>query len=484
MAIRPINIILDRLSAALARRDVKLKRSDLLGVAAEAFGYRNQNEFTAAFKAGTIAVPPVEVIGRTGTGVDEIIVVRDPIAGACYAIDHSYAEQVIAEEKVEFFSVTPYGHLVDLRPVVDETVPKLSPHHNADEQWVITMEGECDATFLFWSNEDGWVDIENATVFTDRNGRLPLGGIMEGEIKWARLPSSGARQVGNRTGVDETAEPSSRKAHASGVDPSTDMLRHTRPDMNLEGETLQAGSTRWEIIREAEFEGKRYIEFHSEAMATRSVRALRDGIEGAAQRAGVILSVYYDDRLSALVPQDLFEQYQKTNVLAALENLLTPASERSATCSARFIPQAWQRDYAVSVDIDFDPHFDITFEVLLMGKDESLKINDNTYDSDDFLTSVRAPLGMHRWSGPFEIECEGEIEDFWERRAEDEPEEPDADAYDDAADGKGVTPKTTPEGHFWQGLDDAPLEWHGPFDTRLAMWKNAYRTLGLEDPKA
>ena len=58
-------IVLNRLGDALARQGVKLKRSGLLQVAASAFGYRNEHEFTAAAAAGDLTPPEAAYMGRT-----------------------------------------------------------------------------------------------------------------------------------------------------------------------------------------------------------------------------------------------------------------------------------------------------------------------------------------------------------------------------------------------------------------------------------
>jgi hypothetical protein len=118
MTIKTAAILVDRLENSLAAQGVKLKRRALLEASASAFGFRNSNAFTAASAAGDIAPPPVGVIGRVDLPSGEsIIVVQDPLAGAPYAIDASFIEQEVDEQRREQIGVTPYGHLVDLREV-------------------------------------------------------------------------------------------------------------------------------------------------------------------------------------------------------------------------------------------------------------------------------------------------------------------------------------------------------------------------------
>lgn len=46
--------------------------------------------------------------------------------------------------------------------------------------------------FLFWSNEDGWVDLASATVFSENapeTVNLPLASTEIGQVSWVKLPS-------------------------------------------------------------------------------------------------------------------------------------------------------------------------------------------------------------------------------------------------------------------------------------------------------
>lgn len=143
-------ILVDRLAHGLSVHGVKLKRRALLETAASAFGYRNSNAFTAASAAGDIAPAPVTVIGRIELPCDQtLIVVQDPLANAPYAIDASFIEAVVEEERREQIGITPYGNLVALNevasvPLIDmaSQAPVSSIAASADANGLITIARE------------------------------------------------------------------------------------------------------------------------------------------------------------------------------------------------------------------------------------------------------------------------------------------------------------------------------------------------------
>jgi hypothetical protein len=122
---KSLSVHLDRLEKALKARGIPCKRHQSLELAAAAFGYHNQNELTAAGKAGDLNPPMAEPLGEVVLPSGEtIIVVRDPLANSTYALDNAFVQQVIAEERAELFGPTPYGHLLNLSRLLDDaTVP-------------------------------------------------------------------------------------------------------------------------------------------------------------------------------------------------------------------------------------------------------------------------------------------------------------------------------------------------------------------------
>jgi hypothetical protein len=123
---KSLSVNLDRLEKVLKALGIPCKRHQTLEVAAAAFGYHNQNELTAAGKAGDLDLPVAEPIGEVALPSGEtIIVVRDPLANSAYAVDQAFIDQVVAEERAELFGPTPYGHLVDLARLLDDEIAPL-----------------------------------------------------------------------------------------------------------------------------------------------------------------------------------------------------------------------------------------------------------------------------------------------------------------------------------------------------------------------
>jgi hypothetical protein len=126
MTSKSSKILLDRLSYALEREGVTLKRRALLETAAYVFAYRDSNAFTKAAETGSFEAPHVVPIGRLQLPNGEaVIVVTDPIANSAYAIDEAFVEQVVEEERREQIGVTPYGHLVRLDQLAAMTCPDI-----------------------------------------------------------------------------------------------------------------------------------------------------------------------------------------------------------------------------------------------------------------------------------------------------------------------------------------------------------------------
>jgi hypothetical protein len=123
---KALSIHLDRLEKVLKARGIPCKRHQSLELAAAAFGYHNQNQLTAAGKAGDLNLPMAEPIGEVALPSGEtIIVVRDPLANSTYAVDQAFVEQVVAEERAELFGPTPYGHLLNLSRLLDDAIVPL-----------------------------------------------------------------------------------------------------------------------------------------------------------------------------------------------------------------------------------------------------------------------------------------------------------------------------------------------------------------------
>lgn len=180
MSKRPTAIHLDRLAQSMERYGYKPKRHELLDIASAAFGYRNQNEFTAA----NLTAPVAEPIGTIEIQGSVIVLARDPMSDAVFAVEESFLSQVSGETRAETYLPTPYGHLTDVSKLLDENIPNL------DREQVITsyiqQQANDDAFVieaidhderLYWNDQDGFVNLAGATRYPDQSGNLPSVGL-------------------------------------------------------------------------------------------------------------------------------------------------------------------------------------------------------------------------------------------------------------------------------------------------------------------
>lgn len=180
---RTTPIILDRLDASLNQHGVRLKRSQLLETAAMAFGYHNSGEFSSAAKAGDLTPPRPEVLGTlTADGVT-LVAMRDQ-SGGVYAIEESFLEQVVDEERRETFGPSPYGGLVDLSAVTSQTLPEwarrtLAVHDDDAAPRYVAVGGENRDTLIETD------DLEAARkACHDEEGKLDLDTYVIDRMDW------------------------------------------------------------------------------------------------------------------------------------------------------------------------------------------------------------------------------------------------------------------------------------------------------------
>lgn len=83
------------------------------------------------------------------------------------------------------------------------------------------------------------------------------------------------------------------------------------------------------------------------------------------------------------------------------------AYESKTRFIARFVPQAWQRDYAVECDAEGPRFFDVTAEVLGMDETERDDLGEGGNKlADRFRDLPQAPQWIREWRGPFEVYVE------------------------------------------------------------------------------
>lgn len=93
---------------------------------------------------------------------------------------------------------------------------------------------------------------------------------------------------------------------------------------------------------------------------------------------------------------------------------------------AAFIPQSWIDDYAVAIDPQGPATFDVTAEIVAMGRDAALKLRDDTDPTDALRHAATCPQWIKDWNGPFIIEVEQAIEAYFD----EDPPEPSTEAND------------------------------------------------------
>lgn len=80
---------------------------------------------------------------------------------------------------------------------------------------------------------------------------------------------------------------------------------------------------------------------------------------------------------------------------------------------ARFVPQAWQNNYAIDVDPEGETEFDVTDVIVAMGREKALQVKDNSDSSDDLASWEGAPEWIRNWRGPYYVLVESEIAAFF-----------------------------------------------------------------------
>lgn len=130
---KPIAVHVDRLVEAFAAQGVELKRTRALEIVAAAFGFHNTHECTAASKRGDLSPPAAVPVCRIDIpGGETLIVVRDPVSGAPYAIDETFVDQVAGDERREAYGPSPYGRLLDLGDIGIGQVPSTPAPDRSD----------------------------------------------------------------------------------------------------------------------------------------------------------------------------------------------------------------------------------------------------------------------------------------------------------------------------------------------------------------
>lgn len=482
-------IILDRLKNALAAHGVSLKRNQLLDVAASAYGYRNNNAFSAAAKDKELTAPRADKLGVDDHG---LLVLRDPKTGAIFAIDPK-----AQDAQADRWCLSPYGGIIDVTGLdvqdqVSVTVHTATISHrfgtnfyvaNTEDElddriiefckeywnearaqddnlpedvadvdnkdiinfyfgamedefleagqdtlyvplavkealsirttgsWVIScLNNDADEPMLWWNDADGWGDLASATVYADQQAQLPDAG-MKGLVSWQKLPASISHEPVNMgTAESEMAANISvwREAPGNMVDAETRTALSSQKIEAVPGvcfsrlivehrsdEDRMSGYQRRTVLR---------TDGHYDESAART---WADQVRETLRRANATIEVSSVEASVIFVDDgDILAANSAQSWLLATRDLLKPVGTRDRI-TAEFSPEAWFNDHAIEVDPEGDTSIDITYEMLLIGREEACELD--SADSDHLRDSVRAPDWIRDWTGPFTITVDDEI---------------------------------------------------------------------------
>lgn len=120
------------------------------------------------------------------------------------------------------------------------------------------------------------------------------------------------------------------------------------------------------------------------------------------------------DSVKAGEPETLWRQHRAASLYSKDVALtLEPPSGTvwtPARCIAKFQPQAWVNDNAV--DIDGVTEFDITNQVLALGRETSLKIKDTSSEADELWFNSKDHKYV-KHDGPFMVTAQEAVKAFW-----------------------------------------------------------------------
>lgn len=357
-----------RLQQALSARGIDIKQSEAREIAAAAFGHRSTNAMDAAGRR----LPSAEIVDDA----PGLLALRDPGTGAVFAID---PDAQAAAGRTASTLVSPYGGLLAM-PVLDRSASAPSRE--------LTVRIDRDEGFLYWSNDGGWRDFAGADIVGPGDGgSLPSIGVAKGHV--FRLPL--------QTG-----------AHALRPDHQT---RNHDALAALVADEPIALSPRLTVrhIHPARRDGAPYLMMTVTGSADDFQEHLRSAADDLAKAKVEVLRIGRHDVLA--VPSGPFDgAFDAKHARAALEDLIVPTAGRPRVI-ATFNPEAWMNDYAVPVDPQGDTLFDVTFEILLMGRAAAAELDDDNYDTDELRYAVRGPDWIRDWGGPFTVHVEDAIQD-------------------------------------------------------------------------
>lgn len=350
------SIILDKLQKALASRGMDLKRSAVLEIAAETFGFNDGNAFVAAMKEGRFDPPVATLLGGMWHEGKNLSIFHDPVANGLFAVDLSRVSQKSRKTQV---CISPYGGLLFIPD--DEN---LTENNSTQIQ-----EGPIQPPkVVFVANNNGQ-NTDNE-VNNWRHLLLFYGSIM---IERGPIHMVSAAEMARIDGVLHFAFTFSEEYeyHSNGVLALRDFEEYVKehaPAIQRLGGILQCRD---------DFEnGSIVLEMFLPADLAKNVRSLTD----------------WHDAVAILLGAD------------------------RDTVMARFHPQAWSNDYAIDVESEGNPDYDVAVDILLMGSVADT-IKDDSNESDELKFAAFAPDWVRNWNGPFYVECQDNVAAFLNYRS-------------------------------------------------------------------
>lgn len=272
------------------------------------------------------------------------------------------------------------------------------------EAWIIGRGGEGQEAMTWWSDADGWGDMASATVHAEPSGRLPVTGLQEGRdrISWHRLPAAhvvapaSIEQPGWETADGTDAEVAAGVALSINPIQAAPGLSFDRLEvLHRRDEAASRGYMKSVVLRASDGEDRE--------AGDEWARQVSSAIDHA---CGVIKRKDGETYVTFFGDAGISEADTAQDWLRATADLLQPVEGRERIM-ADFRPEAWINDNAVEVDSDKPNKIDVTYEMLLMGREAAMELGSE--DSDHLLEAVRSPRWIRQWSGPFTVSVHGAV---------------------------------------------------------------------------
>lgn len=252
----------------------------------------------------------------------------------------------------------------------------------------VTLD-DAEEPILWWSEEDGWGSLSEATVHSAMEGRLPTAGMDGSQVAWYQLPSRAVVEEAPSAGWCAT-EPTPLEREV--VDLLAHSGLHAADGLVFGDPEIQSRAAGGRIERRITLQSVRTFNAGSARTWKRSIGTILSHV-------GFTVTILRDHAELRLDAWNLKEARSAKDWVMATQDLLTPLGTRERIL-ADFIGEAWHNDNAVAVD-DGRHEIDVTYEMLLIGREAASSMGSG--DTDALREAVRAPKEVREWAGPFTI---------------------------------------------------------------------------------